>query len=152
VAEGHGASIGGDGMAAANGDVAVGDEWSAFALAAESKRLQLTNDLERERIVEFQHIDVGMPQSRVAQRAFRRTSTHHAVHVVAIAAPADEVPRGWMLIRRAVKVRAAAQYVDRLASAVGFGQDLLQVRYHQRAPALRSGRAIEQMKRLGDRP
>ena len=61
VAKGHGSSVGGDRMAAVDGNVTIGDEWSALALAAESKRLQLTNDLERERIVELQHVHLVTP-------------------------------------------------------------------------------------------
>ena len=107
-------------MAAADGDVPVGDEWSAFALAAESERLQLTNDLERERIVEFQHVHLVTPESRVSERTVGGAGTDLTVDV--IAAPAGQVPRGWVLIRRAVKVRAAAQYVDRLADASTFAR------------------------------
>ena len=88
-------------MAAADGNVSVGDEGSAFALAAESERLQLANDLERERIVEFQHVHLVAPKSRVSERAVGGAGTHLTVHV--IAAPAGQVPRGRVLIRRAVK-------------------------------------------------
>src|SRR5271166_2519422 len=98
VAKGHGSSVGGDRMAAVDGDVTIGDEWSALALAAESKSLQLTNDLERERIVEFQHIDIGRPQSGVAERTLCRPPAHDTIDVVAVIAPAGEVPRGWVLI------------------------------------------------------
>src|ERR1700677_3416989 len=137
VAEGHGSSVRCDRMAAADGDVAVCDKRPAFALAAESERLELANDLERERIVEFQHIHVVSPKSGVAEGTLGRASADYAVHV--IAAPAYEIPRGWVLIRRAVEVRAAAQHVDRLAVNVHF----VQVRHDQRAPAFGSGGAIE---------
>src|SRR6202011_1472223 len=61
-------------------------------------------------------------------------------------APADQVPRRWMLIGRTVKVRAAAQDVDRLAR----GGDLVHVGHYQCAPAFGGGGAVEQMIRVGD--
>jgi len=39
-----------------------------------------------------------------------------------ITAAAGEVPRRWVLIRRAVEVRAAAQHVDRFACGLRFVQ------------------------------
>src|SRR5271168_1662334 len=130
-------------MAAADGDVPVGDKGPASAHAAESERLELANDLERERIVEFQHIHVARPKSGVAEGTLGSASADHTVDVVAltavVAAPANEIPRGRVLVRRAVEVRAAAQHVDRLAGNVHF----VQVRHDQRAPAFGSGGAIE---------
>ena len=77
VAEGHGSSVGGDRVAAVDGDVAVGDEWPALALAAESECLELTDDFEGERVVEFQHVHVVAAQSGVAERTLGRAPADH---------------------------------------------------------------------------
>src|SRR6185437_10316407 len=59
VAEGHRAAVRGDGMAAGDVDVAVVDEAAALTGTAEAERLELTDDLERERVVELEHVDIG---------------------------------------------------------------------------------------------
>src|SRR6516165_4790531 len=74
VAEGHGSSVRGDRMAAVDGDVAIGNEWSALAIAAESESLELTDDFEGEWIVELQHVHVVAPHSGVAERTVGRAS------------------------------------------------------------------------------
>src|SRR6516165_4070037 len=98
VAEGHGSSVRGDRMAAVDGDVAVGDEWSALAIAAESESLQLADDFEGERVIELQHVHVVAPQSGVAERTLGRPSADNTINVLAPAP--DEVPRRWVLVRR----------------------------------------------------
>ena len=99
VAERHGSSIGGDRVTAANGDVAVGDEWPPFALTTEAECLELADDFERERVVEFQHIHVSGPDAGVAECTFSRASSDDAVDVTAvITAPAGEVPGRWVLV------------------------------------------------------
>ncbi len=119
VAEGHRSSVGGDRMAPVDGDVTVGNEWSTLAVAAESESFELADDLEGERIVEFQHVHVVRPHPGAAERALGRAPSDHAVNV--IAASTDEVECGRVLIRRAVEVRAAAQHVDRPARDVYLG-------------------------------
>lgn len=56
-------------MATVDGDVAIGDERSALAVAAEAESFQLTDDFEGERVVEFQHVDVVPAHPGVAERA-----------------------------------------------------------------------------------
>jgi len=118
VAEGHGAPVRGDRMTPVGGDVTVGDEWPPFTIAAESERLQLPNDLERKRIVKFKDIHVVAANSCVAEGAIGRASAHYTINVVA--APPREIPRGRVLIRRPVEIRAAAQHVDRSVWKVNF--------------------------------
>src|ERR1700716_3524585 len=92
-------------MTAANGDVAV---------AAEAECLELADDFERERVVEFEHVHIVGADSRVAECTLGRASSDDAVDVPAVTtAPAGEIPGRGVLIRRTVEVRAAAQHVNR---------------------------------------
>lgn len=131
-------------MAAVDGDVAIGDERSALAVAAEAECLELADDFEGERVVEFQHVDVITAQPGVAECALGCAPAHYTVHV--IAAPPGEVVRRWVLVGGAVKVRAAAQDVDGLALDV----DGVEVGHDERAPAFGRGRAVQEMERVGD--
>src|SRR5208283_2318351 len=106
-------------MAAIDGDVAVGDERSALSLATESECLQLTDDFEREGIVELQHVDVVAPQPGLLEGAVGRASADDAVDVPAVLPSSPgEIPRRWMLVGRAVEVRAAAQNVYGLGGGI----------------------------------
>ena len=75
VAERHEAAVGRGRVPAAGADVAVHDEVAALARPAELEGLELADDLERERVVELAHVDIGSatgPAMAKAWRAARR--------------------------------------------------------------------------------
>src|SRR5215218_852239 len=116
-------------MGTRDGDVPVLDERAALAVGAETERLQLADDLEREGIVEFQDVDVVPVDSGVGERHVGGMPAHQTVGMIT-AAP-HEVPGGGMLIRRSEEVRTTAEHVNGAA----WGVKQLDVRDHQGAAA-----------------
>ena len=86
--------------------------------AAELERLELADDLERERVVELAHVDVVGVEARRRERAARGAAADEAVGDVVGVATGD-VPRGRVPVRRADAVDDAAEHVHRLVRQVG---------------------------------
>src|SRR5258705_9384037 len=81
VAERHGSAVGRDGVAAVDRDMPVGDEWAALAVMAEAESLQLPDDLEGERIVEFEHVHLVTAEARVGECEVGSASSDDAIRV-----------------------------------------------------------------------
>src|SRR4029079_4862330 len=62
VAVRHHPAVGGHRVLAIGLDGATHDEVTTFSFSAEAEGLELPDDLERERVVELAHVDVGGPQ------------------------------------------------------------------------------------------
>ena len=92
---------------------AVDHEVAALALGAEPERLELADDLERERVVELAHVDVVGPEPRHRPRGLDRAAPDRAVDEIG-ATVAAEVPRRRVLVRRPEVVGVAAEHPDRV--------------------------------------
>ena len=146
VAVRHHAAVGGDRVLPARLDRAAHHEVATLALAAEPERLELADDLERERVVELAHVDVGGPQPGGAERVLRGAPPDGAVHQVG-APVATELPRRRVLVRgpplSLLPPRTYTGCCGRVGGEVGAGE-------HDAAPAFRRGRAVEEVERVGD--
>ena len=148
VAERHHAAVGRDRVAPADLDGAVHHEVAALPLGAEPVGLELADDLERERVVELAHVDVGRAEPGHPERVLRGAPADVAVDQVG-APVAAEVERRWVLVRRAEVVGVAAEHVDRRLRAVG---GAVAPGEHERAAPFGRHRAVEQVVRVGDHP
>ena len=112
VAERHHPAVGGDGELPTGLDGAAHHEVAALALGAEPERLELADDLERERVVELAHVDVGRARGPPARNASSRRAGRRAVHEVG-SPVAAEVPRRRVPVRGPAAVAVAAEHVHR---------------------------------------
>ena len=147
VAVRHDAAVGRHRVLTTRFDRAAGHEVAALTLAAEAERLELADDLERERVVELAHVDVGRDrrpavrkQSSAARRPtvpFTRSgrrwppSSHVGGFLYAVPPLSPLPPRTYTGLPRHV------------GREIGAGE-------HDAASAFRRGRAVEEVERVGD--
>src|SRR6185503_15904516 len=81
MAEREQAAVGDERELAADLDPPVHHEVAPFALLAESVRLELADQLERERVVELAHVDVGRREAALRERDLRSAPAAPAVAV-----------------------------------------------------------------------
>src|SRR5215213_4295536 len=97
VAEGHEAPVGRHRELAGRTDAPVHDEVATFADLAEPEGLELTDDLEGERVVELADVDVGGLQTRRLERPPSGPAPEQAVRVPRDPTT-DEVVGRWVLV------------------------------------------------------
>ena len=145
VAERHGPAIGRHGEGAPRPDVAVLDEGPTLAGPAEAEGLELSDDLERERVVQLGHVDVGRCQAGAAKA--RRAARAPTSPAGKESAPGLEVPDGGDDVGGSEGIAGPAEdpHGGRAARTGAFrpGQ-------HNGAAALRRRGAVEEMERVGD--
>ena len=144
MAERHGPAVGGHRELCARSDVPVLDERSAFPGCAEAERLELPDDLERERIVELGHVDIAGREAGHRKGGPGRPGAHEPGRKGV--GPGLKVPYRGDDVGRAEGVARTTEDPDgclAFAGPAGGGQD-------QSAAALRCHGAFEEMKGIGD--
>ena len=146
VAERHQAAVGGHREPPAGRDAAVLHERAALSLGAEPERLELADDLERERVVELGHVHVIRTERRGAEHVLRGATSDVARRELG---PTPHVPRRCDLVGRTERVAGPAEDPHRrrpqVAGPVGTGE-------HQPAAAFGGHRAVEEVERVRDHP
>ena len=136
MAEREQPAVGDERALAVDRDPPAHHEVPAFALLAEAERLELADQLERERVVELAHVDVGGAQTALRERALRGAAP----------APAIAIPDRRRDVGHALALDRAAEQVDRLDAEVG---GALGGGEHEPRAALGVDRAVEQVIGIG---
>ncbi|NRA00092.1 MAG: hypothetical protein HRU01_26620 [Myxococcales bacterium] len=137
MTERHESAVRAHGKLSAHPNAPVHDEVTPLALCAETKRLELANDLERERVVELAHVDIRRLQTGLLEAD-------------ASGALADEpvlVPNGRRHVGHALAIEGSPEDGDGLELQI---RCALPGGHEHGATALGVHRAVEKMKGVGD--